>query len=188
MDEAEQDALIREFEAISASSRRMWQLVWGLVALGGAAFYGWSAWRQHVEPWGVRYTGVFRPVVDSAEAVVAVLASQAVAMVLAAAALLSNVPPKGHRDVGCMPVASRQLLLGLTGAAVGCAGAAFWAAGMWRLAQRFGWEDGVHLEALWLPTLPVTCCLLCTYVASSLGDTEKQVQKLKDMRYRFKKA
>lgn len=52
-DEAEQEALIREFEAISASSRRMWQLVWGLVALSGAAFYAWSAWQQHVEPWGV---------------------------------------------------------------------------------------------------------------------------------------
>jgi hypothetical protein len=53
LDEQEQEAVIREFEALSLQDHIKWRIVFGGGALLGGLFFLYAAFRQHVEPFGV---------------------------------------------------------------------------------------------------------------------------------------
>ncbi|GFR45182.1 hypothetical protein Agub_g6570 [Astrephomene gubernaculifera] len=190
LDEQEQEAIIQEFEILAIQQHRTWRSVFGAGTVAAGLFFLYAAWRQKVEPYGVRYTGELRSV-TGASTVTAVLALQGVSLLLAAAGLLVNLPPKagaGQREAaGCLPFAVRQRLA-LWSGVLGAAGAGvYWAAALVRMVQLHGAQYGKRWELSWLPAGPLAACLVCCYVASSLYGTEREIQRLRSYRYRYKK-
>ncbi|GIL42296.1 hypothetical protein Vafri_314 [Volvox africanus] len=187
LDEHEQEAVIREFETLSQQQHLKWRLVIGGGTLAAGIFFLYAAWRQYIDPFGVRYTGELRTAI-SGDAATLVLVVQALSLLISAGALLnSHLPPPDQREAGCLPFAVRHrvaLWLGVGGASLG---AVCWTTVLVRMVQLHGRQHGAHLELFWLPVGPVTACLLCCYVAYILTDTEQEIQRLRDYRYRFKK-
>ncbi|GLI70562.1 hypothetical protein VaNZ11_015485 [Volvox africanus] len=95
LDEHEQEAVIREFEALSQQQHMKWRLVIGSGTLAAGIFFLYAAWRQYVDPFGVRYTGELRTAI-SGDAATTVLIVQALSLLISAAGLLnSHLPPPG---------------------------------------------------------------------------------------------
>ncbi|EFJ42938.1 hypothetical protein VOLCADRAFT_107034 [Volvox carteri f. nagariensis] len=178
LDEQEQEAVIREFEALSLQDHTRWRIVFGGGALVAGLFFLYAAWRQHVEPFGVRYTGELRSAIR-ADVATSVLLLQALSLVLSAGSLLtSKLPPAGHRAAdGGLPYTTRHravMRVGVAGAAVG---AVCWTGVLIRMVHLHGRKHGSHWELSWLPLGPLIACLLCGHVASMLTDTEQEAQE-----------
>ncbi|PNH08446.1 hypothetical protein TSOC_004971 [Tetrabaena socialis] len=183
LDEREQDSVIGEFVALSVEQHRTWRSVIGWGVLCAALFFAFAAWSQHVEPYGVRYTGELRSATRP-HAVTAALGLQAVSLLAAAAALLANLPQRLPPDA-TLPSSSPPALAApwqraaLWGGVLGAAaGAAYWGAAL----------HGSRLELLWLPAGPLVACLLAVYVTRMLADTGREIQRLQAYRYRYKKV
>ncbi|GIL89562.1 hypothetical protein Vretimale_1882 [Volvox reticuliferus] len=187
LDENEQEAVIREFEALSQQQHIKWRLVIGGGTLAAGIFFLYAAWRQYVDPFGVRYTGELRTAIPG-DAATSVLLVQALSLLISAGGLLnSHLPPPGQREASCLPFVTRHLValwLGVGGASLG---AVCWTAVLIRMVQLHSRQHGAHWELFWLPAGPLAACLLCCHVAHILTDTEREIQQLRGYRYRFKK-
>ncbi|GLC35331.1 hypothetical protein PLESTB_000576400 [Pleodorina starrii] len=187
LDEQEQEAVIREFEALSLQDHKRWRMVFGGGALAAGIFFLYAAWRQYVEPFGVRYTGELRSTIR-ADAATALLLLQSASLLASAGGLLtSKLPPPGDRAAGCLPFAVRHRAALWGGAGGAAVGAACWMVVLVRSVQIHGRKYGSHWELAWLPVGPLAACLLCCHVASMLAGTEREIQRLRGYRYRFKK-
>ncbi|KAG2498718.1 hypothetical protein HYH03_003458 [Edaphochlamys debaryana] len=191
LDEQEQEQLIREFEDQQRDSQRTWRAIFGTGCLAMGLFFLYAACRQQLEPFGVRFTGELRSAAPAGPWVAAVLGLQGVALLLSGWGLLSEVPPRklalGAARTACLPYSARQAALLWSGVGAAAVGAVFWSCVMGHLLAKEGAKVGARWELLWLPAGPLAGCLLCCHVASSLADTEKEIQKLKSQRYNYKK-
>jgi hypothetical protein len=194
--------VIREFEDMQASQARAYRALFGLGAAAFAAFFLHAAREQSVRPWEVRYTGELRTVADGG-AVVAAFLVQAASLAAAAAALLARLPPaprsraaalarlRGGCGGGCLPPAAGGAAAGaaLAAAALGAAaGGAFWAAALRRSVRRYGWERGAHPELLWLPLGPPAYVGVCWLVLRSVAATGREIERLRQLTYTYKKV
>ncbi|KAF6252547.1 hypothetical protein COO60DRAFT_1552575 [Scenedesmus sp. NREL 46B-D3] len=187
LDAEEQAAVIAAVEEQHLQQNRAFKLTFACISSALAAFFLHAALQQQLHPFETRFTGELRPVTSSGT-VAAILLLQGFGLLAAAAGLVKELPKKGDRERACMPAGVQvQMLLG-NAVALASVGCFYWSAALWASVQKYGWDVGAKWELLWLPLLPLGVCLLCCYVVHSIHVTARDVQRLRQLQYDYKKV
>ncbi|CAI5973443.1 unnamed protein product [Closterium sp. NIES-64] len=167
LDSQEQEAMIATFEKQHRESFRFWKICISLLLLAYALFMVHGVINLVVSPWSQRRNAELRQILDFNT-----LAAADVASVAASALLLASLWLHG----------STRHLLFTSSAALSAALALFWCYTLLQLATPFRWR------LFWLPLTNPVFVLLAVYIHHSFSSVEREIAKLRVLKYDHKRV
>ncbi|KAG1655856.1 hypothetical protein FOA52_006231 [Chlamydomonas sp. UWO 241] len=208
LDEADQDGLVAEFEAINIQQARTWTSVFGGLELALACVYAGSAVSQTAHPWELKYVAGVRPALSHTEVlllltlqvcvcvcvrpnlpvpshaeVLLLLTLQALALLVCAGATLATLPMGKAARGGCVPSPVRARVALWACVVLSAAIGALWG---WRLLQLRVPGAGLDPALAWVPLAPFVLCAVCASLVASLDASAREVAALGALRYHHK--